>query len=112
MSGGSIAGVVVGVIGGLALIGAAVFFFLRRKKGTTKQHRLSSTGVSLQNQSPMPPHAELEGYSVAGEAKPAYEVESRQMAYEAESRPLTELPTQQRRFELPGDSLLAEKPGN
>ena len=80
-----------------------MFFFLRRKKGTTKQHRLSSTGVSLQNQSPPSHHAELESYSVAGEAKPAYEVES---------RPLTELPTEQRRFELPGDSLLAKKPGN
>jgi hypothetical protein len=112
VSGGAIAGIVVGVVGGLALIGAAVFFFLRRKKGTTKQHRLSSTGVSLQNQSPMSPHAELEAYSVAGEAKPAYEIESRPLTHEAESRPLTELPTQQRRFELPGDSLLAEKPAN
>ena len=103
VSAGAIAGIVVGVVGGLALVGAAVFFFLRRKKGTTKQHRLSSTGVSLQNQSPPSHHAELESYSVAGEAKPAYEVES---------SPLTELPTEQRRFELPGDSLLAEKPGN
>lgn len=113
VSGGAIAGIVVGVVGGLALIGAALFFFLRRKKGAAnKQHRLSSTGVSLQNQSPPSRHAELDAYSVAGEAKPAYEVESRQLAYEAESRPLTELPTQQRRFELPGDSLLAEKPAN
>lgn len=115
VSGGAIAGIVVGVVGGLALIGAAVFFFLRRKKGTAKNHRLSSTGVSLQNQSPPSQHAhhaELDSYSVAGEAKPAYEVESRPLTYEAESRPLTELPTQQRRFELPGDSLLAEKPAN
>ena len=81
-----------------------MFFFLRRKKGAaSQQHRLSSTGVSLQNQSPPSRHAELDAYSVAGEAKPAYEIES---------RPLTELPTQQRRFELPGDSLLAEKPAN
>lgn len=103
ISGGAIAGIVVGVVGGLALVAAAVFFFLRRKKNPNTQHRLSSTGVSLQNQSPASPHAELEAFSVAGEAKPAYEVES---------RPLTELPTTQRRFELPGDSLLAEKPAN
>jgi len=103
VSAGAIAGIVVGVIGGLALVAAAVFFFLRRKKNAKSQHRLSSTGVSLQNQSPPSQHAELESYSVAGEAKPAYEVES---------RPLTELPSEQRRFELPGDSLLAEKPAN
>jgi hypothetical protein len=110
--GGVIAGTVGGVVGGLALVGVAVFFFLRRKKGKTNQHRLSSTGVSLQNQPPPSHHTELDSYSVAGEAKPAYEVESRPLTYEAESRPLTELPTQQRRFELPGDSLLAEKPAN
>jgi hypothetical protein len=103
MSAGAIAGIVVGVVGGLALVAAAIFFFLRRKKNKGNQHRLSSTGVSLQNQSPPSRHAELESYSVAGEAKPAYEVES---------RPLTELPSEQRRFELPGDSLLAEKPAN
>lgn len=102
ISGGAIAGIVVGVVGGVALVAAAVFFFLRRRK--SKQHRLSSTGVSLQNQSPHESsHAELDSYSVAGEAKPAYEVES---------KPLTELPGQQRAFELPGDSLLAEKPAN
>jgi hypothetical protein len=99
--GGAIAGIVIGVLGGVALVAAAVFFLMRRRRSPS-QRRLSSTGVSLQNQSHSP-HAELDAFSVAGEAKPAYEIES---------KPLTELPSQQRAFELPGDSLLAEKPAN
>lgn len=99
ISGGAIAGIVVGVIGGLALVAAAAFLLMRQRRKKTSR-RLSSTGVSLQNQST---HPELEAFSVAGEAK---------LAYEAESRPLNELPGQQRAFELRGDSLLAEKPAN
>jgi hypothetical protein len=98
------AGIVIGVVGGVALVAAAVFFVMRRRRRSPSQRRLSSTGVSLQNQPHSPsPGAELDAFSVAGERKPAYEVES---------KPLTELPSQQRAFELPGDSLLAEKPAN
>jgi hypothetical protein len=101
---GAIAGIVIGVVGGVALVAAAVFFVMRRRRRSPSQRRLSSTGVSLQNQPHSPsPGAELDAFSVAGERKPAYEVES---------KPLTELPSQQRAFELPGDSLLAEKPAN
>jgi hypothetical protein len=103
VSKGAIAGIVVGVLGGIALGAAALFLLMRqRQRGKQTQHRLSSTGVSLQNQSvhEQSMHPELEAYSDAGERKPAYEVES---------KPLTELPAQQRAFELPGDGLLEGK---
>lgn len=99
ISGGEIAGIVIGVIAGVALLAAAIFFLLRQRRKKLP-HRLSSTGISLQHQSP---HTELGSYPVADEAKTAHEVES---------KPLNELPGQQRAFELPGDSLLAEKSAN
>jgi hypothetical protein len=109
ISGGAIAGIVIGVVGAVALVAAAVYLLMRRRRAPS-QRRLSSAGVSLQNQPQSPhenhshsPYAEPDAFSVAAEAKPAYEVES---------KPLTELPSQQRAFELPGDSLLAEKPAN
>lgn len=101
---GAIAGIVIGVVGGIALIAAAVFF-LRRQRRKKASQRLSSTGVSLQNQSPHDDsqHAELEAFAHQGEHKPGYEVETRN---------LTELPGQQRAYELAGEGLLAEKPAH
>lgn len=106
ISGGAIAGIVIGAIAGVALIGGLLWFFLRKRKNTDTQRRLSSSGVSIQNQSPHsePYHQELETNAVAGESKPAYEVETRQ---------LNELHSQQRAYELEGDGrALAEKPAN
>lgn len=110
ISGGAIAGIVIGAVGGIAFIAAAVFFLMRQRRKKA-QRRLSSTGVSLQNQSPQDeasyrdsPHAELEASGAArAEHKPVYEVETTN---------LTELPGQQRAYELSGDGLLAEKPAH
>lgn len=101
---GAIAGIVIGVVGGIALIAAAVFFLMRQRRKKASK-RLSSTGVSLQNQSPHEdsPHAELEAFAHQGEHKPVYEVETRN---------ITELPGQQRAYELAGEGLLAEKPAH
>lgn len=78
LSGGAIAGIVIGVLAGLALIGLAIWFCLRRRRNRSKKHQVlgSETGSTNGNSSPTSnpemvqqgnviPKAELVGSPVA-----------------------------------------------
>jgi hypothetical protein len=134
-SGGAIAGIVIGALAGISIIGALIWFFLRRRrnspsttKSASKHDRLSST-IDADDQeyhdSPRSQELEAAGGGVFGSSynKPVHEVESTALMELPVERQRTELPAhdwqaqqyqqqghQQRRYELAGDGpIIAEK---
>jgi hypothetical protein len=109
ISGGAIAGIVIGALAGLALIGGLLWFFLRRRRNATsasnpnepKHNRLSSTiDAEDGDYRDSPRSQELEARGLGGGVfgssyhKPVHEVES---------TALMELPVERQKTELPAD---------
>lgn len=104
LSGGAIAGIVIGVLAALALLGLLAFFLMRRRRNRNgNAYAATSTG---DGHSELPAASTLAGAGAISE-KPGYgEISEKDAGYGAKTHPT------QYAYEAEGDHSVAEAPGS